>query len=175
MAEVNHRYLKDRDGENFFPITHVDAVLGLDAKSTDDALSDVNSKVEQLESTINRVNNQLKNLVDDTGWIDIQIDKNNKNNAVPNGFDSGVRTIAINSVTVKSIRLNISNITGASTQIARLPYGFIKNNQSFIARQNGYRHPVTIECTRDGSVTAFIHPDDQSRTNWVYQEFTWLD
>jgi hypothetical protein len=36
---------------------------------------------------------------------------------------------------VRSIRLNVSNITGSSMQIAQLPTGFITDNQSFMARQ----------------------------------------
>ncbi|EGQ3068547.1 hypothetical protein I0P04_001900 [Staphylococcus pseudintermedius] len=175
MTEINHRYLKDRDGENFFPVTHADAVLGLDTESTNSAIGDVNDKVQQLESTVSILSKKLNNLISDTGWIDIQIDRNNKNNAISNGFDSGVRTININSIKVKSIRLNVSNITGSNMQIAQLPTGFITDNQSFIARQNGYRHPITIECTKEGKVMAFMHPDDQSKNNWVYQEFTFLD
>lgn len=30
MSEINHRYLMDKEGENFFPITHTDAVIGLE-------------------------------------------------------------------------------------------------------------------------------------------------
>ena len=60
-------------------------------------------------------------------------------------------------------------------QIAQLPTGFITDNQSFMARGYGYRHPITIECLKDGKVMAFVHSDDQSKTNWLYQEFTWLE
>lgn len=30
MSEINHRYLKDNDGNRYFPVTHVDAVRGID-------------------------------------------------------------------------------------------------------------------------------------------------
>lgn len=202
MAEINHRYLKDRDGETYFPITHVDAVQGIDQESTDNALTDINDKINQMNTLLTEANKTIEeqsktiaeqkklldifdvalgDMVGDTGWVDISIPTNMKNNAVGTGFNSGIREVRVgNSLIphyflVRSIRLNVSNITGSSMQIAQLPTGFITDNQSFIARQNGYRHPITIECLKDGKVMAFVHPDDQSKTNWLYQEFTWLE
>lgn len=195
MAEINHRYLKDRDGETYFPITHIDAVQGLDQESTDNALTDINDKINQMNTLLTEANKTIEeqkklldifdvalgDMVGDTGWVDISIPTANKNNAVGTGFKSGIREVRVgNSLiphyfVVRSIRLNVSDITGATMQIAQLPTGFVTDNQSFMARQNGYRHPVTIECLKDGKVMAYVHPDDQSRTNWVYQEFTWLE
>lgn len=34
MSEVNHRYLMDKEGDNFFPITHTDAVIGIENIAT---------------------------------------------------------------------------------------------------------------------------------------------
>lgn len=195
MAEINHRYLKDRDGETYFPITHIDAVQGIDQESTDNALTDINDKINQMNTLITDANKTiaeqkklleifdvaLGDMVGDTGWVDISVPTNMKNNANSSGFKCGIREARVgNSLiphyfVVRSIRLNISNITGSNMQIAQLPTGFITDNQSFMARQNGYRHPITIECLKDGKVMAFVHPDDQSKTNWVYQEFTWLE
>ncbi|MGW7796871.1 hypothetical protein [Staphylococcus xylosus] len=195
MAEINHRYLKDNDNEIYYPVTHIDAVQGIDQESTDNALTDMNDKVNQMNTLIDKANKTIEeqqqllnafdvalgDMVGDTGWVDISIPTNMKNNAVATGFKSGIREVrAGNSLiphyfVVRSIRLNVSNITGSSMQIAQLPTGFVTNNQSFMARGNGYRHPVTIECLKDGTVMAFVHPDDQSKTNWVYQEFTWLE
>lgn len=31
MSEINHRYLKDNDGNRYFPVTHVDAIRGLES------------------------------------------------------------------------------------------------------------------------------------------------
>lgn len=195
MAEINHRYLKDNDNEIYYPITHIDAVQGIDQESTDNALTDMNDKINQMNTLIDKANKTIEeqkkllevfdvalgDMVGDTGWVDISIPTNMKNNAVSTGFKSGIREVRVgNSLiphyfVVRSIRLNVSNITGDSMQIAQLPTGFVTNNQSFMARQNGNRHPVTIECLKDGKVMAYVHPDDQSKTNWVYQEFTWLE
>ena len=202
MAEINHRYLKDNDGDTYFPITHIDAVQGWNQESTDNALTDMNDKIIQMNTLIDSANKTiaeqkkiiegnkkvidvhdliLGNMVGDTGWVDISIPTNMKNNAVSTGFKSGIREVRAGNTSLpnyfgfRSIRLNVSNITGSSMQIAQLPTGFVTNNQSFMARGNGYRHPVVIECLSDGKVMAFVHPDDQSKTNWVYQEFTWLE
>ena len=202
MAEINHRYLKDNDGETFYPITHIDAVQGIDQESTDNALTDMNDKINQMNTLISEANGTIakqqkiieendkaiktfdlamKDTVGDTGWVDISIPTDMKNNAVSSGFKSGVREVRVgNSLMpkrflIRSIRLNVSNVTDSNMQIAQIPAGFVTDNQSFMARQNGYRHPIAIECLKDGRVTAFVHPDDQSKTNWVYQEFTWLE
>ena len=202
MAEINHRYLKDNDGDTFYPVTHIDAVQGIDQESTDNALTDMNDKINQMNTMIDSANKTIaeqkkiidrnKEIIDyfdvaigdmvgDTGWVDISVPPTMKNSAQTNGFKCGIREVRVGNTliphyfVVRSIRLNISNITGSAMQIAQLPTGFITDNQSFMARGNGYRHPITIECLKDGKVMAFVHPDDQSKTNWLYQEFTWLE
>ena len=202
MVEINHRYLKDNDGDTFYPVTHIDAVQGIDQESTDNALTDINDKINQMNTMIDSANKTIaeqkkiidrnKEIIDyfdvaigdmvgDTGWVDISVPPTMKNSAQTNGFKCGIREVRVGNTliphyfVVRSIRLNISNITGSNMQIAQLPTGFITDNQSFMARGNGYRHPITIECLKDGKVMAFVHPDDQSKTNWAYQEFTWLE
>ena len=202
MVEINHRYLKDNDGDTFYPVTHIDAVQGIDQESTDNALTDMNDKINQMNTMIDSANKTIaeqkkvidrnKEIIDyfdvaigdmvgDTGWVDISVPPTMKNSAQTNGFKCGIREVRVGNTliphyfVVRSIRLNISNITGSNMQIAQLPTGFITDNQSFMARGNGYRHPITIECLKDGKVMAFVHPDDQSKTNWLYQEFTWLE
>ena len=202
MVEINHRYLKDNDGDTFYPVTHIDAVQGIDQESTDNALTDMNDKINQMNSMIDNANKTIaeqkkiidrnKEIIDyfdvaigdmvgDTGWVDISVPPTMKNSAQTNGFKCGIREVRVGNTliphyfVVRSIRLNISNITGSNMQIAQLPTGFITDNQSFMARGNGYRHPITIECLKDGKVMAFVHTDDQSKTNWLYQEFTWLE
>ena len=202
MVEINHRYLKDNDGDTFYPVTHIDAVQGIDQESTDNALTDMNNKINQMNTMIDSANKTIaeqkkvidrnKEIIDyfdiaigdmvgDTGWVDISVPPTMKNSAQTNGFKCGIREVRVGNTliphyfVVRSIRLNISNITGSNMQIAQLPTGFITDNQSFMARGYGYRHPVTIECLKNGKVMAFVHPDDQSKTNWLYQEFTWLE
>ena len=66
MAEINHRYLKDNDGDTFYPVTHIDAVQGM----------------ESMEANINDLMNFKETVIGDTGWVDFEfiseIDKNTK-------------------------------------------------------------------------------------------------
>ncbi|MDG0860331.1 hypothetical protein [Staphylococcus equorum] len=195
MSKVNHRYLRDNNEEIYFPKVHVEALIGIEDKNSTNPFGDINEKLEKMNTLITQANKTIaeqKKLIDffdvalgdmigNTGWIDIDVPPTMKNNAVSTGFKCGIREVRAgsnlipHSFVVRSIRLNVSGITGNSMQIAQLPTGFITNNQSFMARGQGYRHPVTIECLNNGKVMAFVHPDDQKQTNWVYQEFTWLE
>jgi len=141
MAEINHRYLKDNDGDTFYPITHIDAVQGLDQEGTDNALTDIDVKINQMNTLIDNANKTIaeqkkvieendkaiktldlamKDTVGDTGWVDISVPPNMKNNAQTNGFKCGIREVRVGNTliphyfVVRSIRLNVSNITGSS-------------------------------------------------------------
>lgn len=176
--EIPHRYLKDNDGAEYFPVTSGEAITELDKAAS---IIDINNKISEINDKMKLMDLVLGDMVGDTGWIDIDVPPDNKNKAITTGFKCGIREVrAGNSLTphkfiVRSIRLNISNINEKSIQVAQLPTGFITNNQSFMARQSGNRHPITIECLSNGKVMAFTHPDDQASNNWVYQEFTWLE
>ncbi|OEK70812.1 hypothetical protein [Staphylococcus equorum] len=176
--EIPHRYLKDNDGAEYFPVTSGEAIEELEKAAS---IVDINNKISEINDKMKLMDVALGDMVGDTGWIDIDVPPNMKNDANKAGFKCGIREVrAGNSLiphmfVVRSIRLNVSNITGSNMQIAQLPTGFVTNNQSFMARGQGYRHAVTIECLSNGKVMAFVHPDDQKQTNWVYQEFTWLE
>lgn len=169
--KIPHRYLQDNDGAEYFPVTSGQAIEELDKAAS---IVAINEKISEINAIMN-------DMVGDTGWIDIDVPTDMKNNAIGTGFQCGIREVRAGSnstpyqFAVRSIRLNVSGITGEATQIAQLPTGFITDNQSFMARGQGHRHPITIECLSDGKVIAFVHPDDQSTTNWKYQEFTWLE
>ncbi|WP_426458411.1 hypothetical protein [Staphylococcus nepalensis] len=189
------KYSLDENEEPYFAATHIDGVQGLNKADLDNDFIDVNKKIAKLEvlvkdqqkiiednkKTVELHEKTLSDMVGDTGWIEFQVPPSMKNKAVSSGFKCAIREVRAgnnligNYFVVRSIRLNVSEITGSSMQIAQLPTGFITDNQSFMARQHGHSHPITIECKKDGSVTAFVHPDDQNKTNWVYQEFTWLE
>lgn len=176
--EIPHRYLQDNDGGEYFPVTSGKAIEELDKAAS---IVAINEKISEINDKMELIDLVLGDMVGDTGWVDIDVPSAMKNNAVGTGFRCGIREVRAGNTSLphyfgfRSIRLNVSGITGDSMQIAQLPAGFITDNQSFIARGNGYSHPITIECLSDGKVTAFVHPDDQSKNNWIYQEFTWLE
>lgn len=175
------KYPLDENGEPYYAATHIIGVQGLDKADIDNSLTDLKDKVRELEKLIKDQKKALSDMIGDTGWIEYQVPPDIKNKAVSSGFKCAIREVRASNdligkrFVVRSIRLNMSEITEASMQIAQLPTGFITDNQSFIARQNGYRHPITVECLKDGKIMAFVHPEDQGKKNWVYQEFTWLE
>lgn len=196
------KYSLDENEEPYFAATHIKGIQGLDTEDSENPFTNMNEKISEIENLITQANETiaeqqktiednkktvelhektLSDMVGDTGWIEFQVPPSMKKKAVSSGFKCAIREVRAgnnligNYFVVRSIRLNVSEITGSSMQIAQLPTGFVTDNQSFVARQNGYRHPITIECSKNGKVTAFVHPDDQNKTNWVYQEFTWLE
>lgn len=131
MAEINHRYLKDNDNEIFYPITHIDAVQGIDQESTDNALTDMNDKINQMNTLITEANKTIaeqKNIIDeqqksikgnkdnitflnsvfkdvtgDTGWIKYSTDTKNLGIAITSGYDNTIREIRIGNSEHKTI------------------------------------------------------------------------
>ena len=65
MAEVNIRYLRDLDGDRYFPMTHVDALVGLeqfddseDIESLSGLVNKLNIRVSAQESEITTLKNE---------------------------------------------------------------------------------------------------------------------
>src|SRR5699024_11805521 len=79
MAEINHRYLKDNDGDTFYPVTHIDAVQGM----------------ESMETNIDDLMSFKETVIGNTGWVDFEfipeIRKNNKQGN--NGFKCGLKEV----------------------------------------------------------------------------------
>ena len=198
MAEINHRYLKDNEGEIYYPVTHIDAVQGIDQESTDNALTDMNDKINQMNTMIDSANKTIaeqkkvidrnKEIIDyfdvaigdmvgDTGWIDYQVHPNNTKNYISTGSPCAIREVRVgNSLiphyfVVRSIRINIGKINH-NTVIAQLPQGFTKDTVSFVLRSTGSKTPIEISIEKDNSVKAFLYGNESNL--WAYGEYTWL-
>ena len=59
MAEINHRYLKDADGDRYFPMTHIDSIIGLEEmlEGNETDLSELNNKIEELTGRVEQLEN----------------------------------------------------------------------------------------------------------------------
>ena len=198
MVEINHRYLKDNDGDTFYPVTHIDAVQGIDQESTDNALTDMNDKINQMNTMIDSANKTIaeqkkiidrnKEIIDyfdvaigdmvgDTGWIDYQVHPNNTKNYISTGSPCAIREVRVGNnliphyFVVRSIRINIGKIKH-NTVIAQLPQGFTKDTVSFVLRSTGSKTPIEISIEKDNSVKAFLYGNDSDL--WAYGEYTWL-
>lgn len=201
MAEINHRYLKDNDGDTYFPITHIDAVQGIDQESTDNALTDMNDKINQMNTLITEANKTIEeqqktiknnssainlfdlamgDMVGDTGWNDYQVPPLMKNEAVKSGFPCSIREVRVGSrmngsqFVIKSIRFNITSIKDGQ-QIAQLPTGFITNIQTIDIVGSSRKAPVSLKLRDSGVVEAFLKEYDTSKESWIYGQYTWLE
>lgn len=198
MAEINHRYLKDNDGDTFYPITHIDAVQGIDQESTDNALTDMNDKINQTNTLITKANETiaeqkkiieankkaidlfdlaLGDMVGDTGWVDYQVHPNNTKNYISSGSPCAIREVRVGNTliphyfTIRSIRINIGKINH-NTVVAQLPQGFTKDTVSFVLRSSGSKTPIEFSIEKDNSVKAYLYGNDSDL--WAYGEYTWL-
>lgn len=59
MAEINIRYLQDTDGDRYFPMTHVNAILGLEEFDNGDDISNLNVLIKKLNTDISTVNSNM--------------------------------------------------------------------------------------------------------------------
>lgn len=189
MAEINHRYLKDNDDEIYYPITHVDAVQGLENDST---ISDINNKVAEINETLTKANttiqtmqkqmdgmaNDVISLAGDTGWIDYTVANSSKNTGISNGYNCMIREVSVGfsgakNFRIRTIRVNIGNIPH-NTQVAQLPNGFIDETVRFIPSVSSGHTPPTIAVTPAGVMTVYFPTEDRDGKQWVYGQHTWL-
>lgn len=189
MAEINHRYLKDNDGDTFFPITHIDAVQGLENDST---ITDINNKVVEINETLTKANATISamqkqldgvgkdvvNLTGDTGWVDYAVGNADKNNGIKNGFNCMIREVSVGFAGAKNfrfrtIRVNIGNVPH-NVQVGQLPNGFIDETVRFIPSVSSGHIPPTVSVDTKGAMHVFFPTEDRDGKQWVYGQHTWL-
>ena len=189
MAEINHRYLKDNDGDTFFPITHIDAVQGLENDST---ITDINNKVVEINETLTKANATISamqkqldgvgkdvvNLTGDTGWVDYAVGNADKNGGIKNGFNCMIREVSVGFAGAKNfrfrtIRVNIGNVPH-NVQVGQLPNGFIDETVRFIPSVSSGHVPPTVSVDTQGAMHVFFPSEDRDGKQWVYGQHTWL-
>ncbi|WP_239704695.1 MULTISPECIES: hypothetical protein [unclassified Mammaliicoccus] len=75
MAEINIRYLQDTDGDRYFPMTHVNAILGLEEFDNGDDVENLQQIIRSLNTTISTLQSRVLTLETDTEQMkqDIEI------------------------------------------------------------------------------------------------------
>ncbi len=75
MAEINIRYLQDTDGERYFPMTHVSAILGLEEFDNGDDISNLNALINKLNTDNSALQSRVLTLETDNEQMkqDIEI------------------------------------------------------------------------------------------------------
>lgn len=75
MAEINIRYLQDTDGDRYFPMTHVNAILGLEEFDNGDDVENLQQIIKSLNITISTLQTRVSTLENENVQIkqDIEI------------------------------------------------------------------------------------------------------
>lgn len=146
MSETNIRYLKDNDGDFYYPITHVDAIQGLD-----------NDKWTPFKLN--------KPALMNTAFKDTD-----------NGFDCAYKTLEVFNLEVKSIRLNASNLSDGQLLVTLPDsFNLPLNPHSFYIRTPSNRNQAIITIRPDGTVYFYIKDSNWSNTDYIYGQYTWIE
>ncbi|MFT2142240.1 hypothetical protein [Mammaliicoccus sciuri] len=62
MDEINIRYLQDTDGDRYFPMTHVNAILGLEEFDNGDDVENLQQIIRNLNTTISTLQSRVSTL-----------------------------------------------------------------------------------------------------------------
>lgn len=75
MAEINIRYLQDTDGDRYFPMTHVDAILGLEGFDNVEDVENLQQIITSMNITISSLQTRVLTLETDNEQMkqDIEI------------------------------------------------------------------------------------------------------
>lgn len=194
MTDINHRWLRDNDNEVFFPITHIDAVEGLEGIS----LTDINDKITEINTTldtanatileqqkiidqqtkdIQTLNTGLFGMVDDSGWRDYQVANATKNGGF-NGYSCQIRelVVGINSekfMRIRTLRVNLGNVPH-NVQIGQLPTGFVDKPIRFVASSSSGVPAPVVTLGTDGVVKVFFDSNYRDGSQNVYGQHTWI-
>ena len=115
MPEINIRYVTDDKDNAYYPITHMDAVEGLDLLEFEDMSnikeeisnvsnqsSNTSAQVTNLQNQLNTLISTVNGLVQDSGWQDIEL----LNGAIPYASNSvpKARLVSVNGVFFLSLK-----------------------------------------------------------------------
>lgn len=123
MSEINIRYVTDEKDVIYYPVTHMDAVEGLDLSEMED-LTEIKTSLENvtnqsndssdnivvLKNQISTLENTISSMVSDTGWVNIEL----KSGITPNtsGDTPQARLMSINNIYILSIKGTVKGATG---------------------------------------------------------------
>lgn len=132
MPEINIRYVTDDKDNAYYPITHMDAVEGLDLLEFEDMSnikeeisnvsnqsSNTSAQVTNLQNQLNTLISTVNGLVQDSGWQNIEL----LNGAIPYASNSvpKARLVSVNGVFFLSLKGAIKGITTTNIDIAKIP------------------------------------------------------
>lgn len=76
MAEINIRYLQDTDGDRYFPMTHIDCVIGLEQFDNTGDIENVEELIGSLNTTISTLQTRVSTLETENVQMKQDIEQN---------------------------------------------------------------------------------------------------
>lgn len=76
MAEINIRYLQDTDGDRYFPMTHVNAILGLEEFDNGDDVENLQQIIRSLNTTVSSLQTRVSTLETENVQMKQDIEQN---------------------------------------------------------------------------------------------------
>lgn len=113
---INVRRMQDRNGIEYYPITHVESVEGLDSDGNFSAISDLQVTVEDLQEVVNSIPT-----FGSTGWMDIQL--LNGTTSFDSATTPQVQLMTIGDVRFMSVRGSFKGLTSDNQTIGQIPSG----------------------------------------------------
>lgn len=76
MAEINLRYLQDTGGDRYFPMTHVDAILGLEEFDNGNDIENLETLINSMRITLSSLQTRVSTLENENAQMKQDIEKN---------------------------------------------------------------------------------------------------
>lgn len=76
MAEINIRYLQDTDGDRYFPMTHIECVIGLEQFDNTGDIENVEELIRSLNTTISTLQTRVSTLETENVQMKQDIEQN---------------------------------------------------------------------------------------------------
>lgn len=132
MTEINIRYVTDKKDNEYYPITHMDAIEGFDISQFEDMAdmkedleniwdqsNDTSGQLSSLQSKVSSIESSINNMIRDTGWMNVQFLNNTTEyslSEVPKA-----RLVSFNGVNFISLKGAFKGLTSNNMDIGKIP------------------------------------------------------
>lgn len=132
MTEINIRYVTDKKDNEYYPITHMDAIEGFDISQFEDMAdmkedlesiwdqsNDTSGQLSSLQSKVSSIESSISNMIRDTGWMNVQF--LNNTTAYSSSEVPEARLVSFNGVDFISLKGAFKGLTSNKMDIGKIP------------------------------------------------------
>lgn len=132
MTEINIRYVTDKKDNEYYPITHMDAIEGFDISQFEDMAdmkedlesiwdqsNDTSGQLSSLQSKVSSIESSISNMIRDTGWMNVQF--LNNTTAHSSSEAPQARLVSFNGVNFISLKGAFKGLTSNNMDIGKIP------------------------------------------------------